>query len=118
MFDKLTKEVFTRVFNLVQTDVHETAKSKGWWSVDLTIGDMMALLHSEVSEAFEASRHGNPPDDKIPKFSGIEAELADLVIRVMVISQGLELNVAEAIAPRPSLTRIALIDTVAKSCNG
>ena len=42
-----------------------------------------ALMHSEISEAVEADRHGNPDSEKIPGFKHIEEELADLVIRVM-----------------------------------
>jgi len=36
-----------------------------------------------LSEALEALRHGNPPDDKIPNFNGAVAELADTIIRCM-----------------------------------
>jgi NTP pyrophosphatase (non-canonical NTP hydrolase) len=60
-------------------------------------GKVMALITSEVSEALEALRHGNPPDDKIPDFSGVEAELADVIIRIMDVSQRRGWRVAEAV---------------------
>jgi NTP pyrophosphatase (non-canonical NTP hydrolase) len=41
----------------------------------------LLLMHSEISEATEYLRHNNPISDHIPEFSGIEEELADLVIR-------------------------------------
>lgn len=44
--------------------------------------ELIALSHGELSEALEYIRHGNPPSDHIPDFSGVEEELADVVIRI------------------------------------
>ena len=44
--------------------------------------ELIALTHGELSEALEYIRHGNPPSDHIPEFSGVEEELADAVIRI------------------------------------
>lgn len=54
-------------------------------------------MHSELSEALEALRHGNKPDDHIPEFSGVEAELADVVIRILDYAEARGLRLAEAI---------------------
>lgn len=45
------------------------------------IGTMIALIHSEISEALEAQRK-NLMDDHLPNRKGIAAELADAVIRI------------------------------------
>jgi NTP pyrophosphatase (non-canonical NTP hydrolase) len=55
------------------------------------------LIHSELSEALEAIRHGNPPDQHCPEFSGLEIELADAVIRIMDLAAHRKLRLAEAI---------------------
>lgn len=84
-------------FQYAQNEIHATAKEKGWWDDgERNIGEMLALIHSEVSEALEAVRGGNPADDKVPEYSGLEAELADVMIRIFDMAGGLELDVIGA----------------------
>lgn len=81
--------------------VHDWSRRKGFWDgVDRNDGEMIALMHSELSEALESLRAGNGADDKIPEFSGVEAELADTVIRIMDTSRGRGWRVAEAIVAK------------------
>jgi len=62
----------------------------------------LMLVVSELSEALEATRHGNPPDSHIPAFSGVEAELADAIIRIQDLAETGKHRLADAIVAKAS----------------
>jgi NTP pyrophosphatase (non-canonical NTP hydrolase) len=45
-------------------------------------GNLIALMHSELSEALEADRK-DLMDDKLPQHKGLHVELADCIIRIL-----------------------------------
>ena len=57
------------------------------WDPERDIPTLLALIHSEVSEALEAHRDEKPLDE----------ELADVIIRVLDLSDRLELNIDKAV---------------------
>lgn len=91
---------FVTAWNYKAHQAHQNAKNKGFWENDRNDGEMIALIHSELSEALEALRHGNPHDDKIPQFSGVEAELGDVVIRIFDMAAARGWRVAEAVVAK------------------
>lgn len=89
---------FIEAFNALAADVLANSKAHGFEDQPNAVS--IALMHSELSEALEADRHGNPPDDKVPDFCGFEAELADVVIRIMNKAAARGYRVAEAVVAK------------------
>jgi NTP pyrophosphatase (non-canonical NTP hydrolase) len=89
------------MINELATEVHDNAKKHGFFENEKNIGEMLALVHSEVSEALECDRKGKYAEFGTyrankqatdPSFKRefelsvkdtFEDELADIVIRVM-----------------------------------
>ena len=79
----LHDQLFCDALKDVAARIHRMAVDKGFWESDRNDGEMLMLAVSELSEALEGLRHGNPPSDHIPEFTAAEEELADCVIRLM-----------------------------------
>lgn len=82
---------------------HQLAVDAGWWhdiktgeKLQRNKGEMLALIHSEVSEALEGVRKGSM-DDKLPHRRMEEVEMADTAIRVFDYCAGHNLDLVGAI---------------------
>jgi len=91
-------ERFMKIKEL-QKEAHNDAKEKGWWEQERSAAEIYALIHSEISEAVECARNGEPPvwyfrgqniegyPQNGEKPLGELIELADVVIRILDWSQ-------------------------------
>lgn len=82
---------------------YENAKDHGWHDENRTIGDLIALMHSELSEALEEYRNGHLPtevyfnENKPNKPEGIPVELADCIIRIFDFCGLYNINLEEVL---------------------
>ena len=89
---------FIAGFNRVAERIYEWSARRGFWpDGDRNDGEALALIHSEVSEALECLRWGNPPDKNLGDFSGAEVQITDAVMRIMDLAHGRGWRVAEVI---------------------
>jgi phage baseplate assembly protein gpV len=130
-------------FNELAKEIHQNAKEHGWWGAptydgQMTVypdpagrnfGEILALIHSEVSEALEAWRDGYPvrtlyrehkdgtgceyekacrsPEGVLGegKPAGVPSELADIIIRVLDACAAYEVDIDAAILAKMAYNR-------------
>jgi NTP pyrophosphatase (non-canonical NTP hydrolase) len=114
-----SRQLFIDAFNAVANEIEDWANRKGWndddpRKMDVHLGDRLSsdqiqglwiaydisklgLMVTEIAEAIEGRRHGDPASDKIPSFTSQEEELADCIVRIMHYSAHNKLRVAEAL---------------------
>jgi NTP pyrophosphatase (non-canonical NTP hydrolase) len=83
------QEKLWRVSDFIH-ECHRVAKEKGWWEAQRNDAELIALMHSELSEALEAMRnHGSKEE--------IAEELADCCIRIFDYCGAREIELEKAL---------------------
>jgi hypothetical protein len=109
----------TKTLSEMAQEIYEVNVANGWYEDARSLVEDVALLHTEVSEAFEAYRdhgfddatettvwttdHREIPNPHTPKPEGVGSELADILIRLLDTGRRLGWDLAEIATRRPAL---------------
>ena len=105
MLSQGEENLILSAFHILQHEVNLNARNHGFWpsepneeinSGGRNDGEMIALMHSELSEALEAIRKPKQ-DEHCPEFQSIEIELADCIIRILDYADARRLRLGEAL---------------------
>jgi NTP pyrophosphatase (non-canonical NTP hydrolase) len=98
------KELCGPIFQKIGQEVLDVSSQKGFTYDDDS--QVIALIHSEVSEALEALREPYmKPSDHIPDFNNLEEEMADIVLRTMAYCARNNLRLADAMMAKIEYNR-------------
>lgn len=89
--DHSTADAYAHALDRLGAIAHANSVAHGFWedppatAKDLLNEDIakLCLMHSELSEALEGMRAGNPPSEHIPEYTAVEEEIADVLIRLL-----------------------------------
>lgn len=84
---------------------HVFISNHKWWhdkrgnKLERNKGELLCLIHSEISEAMEGERK-NLMDDKLPHRKMAEVELADALIRILDYAAGFGYDIGGAVCEK------------------
>lgn len=96
---EVNKDKLALDLNQLSDEVFSNNEAKGFWDESRSVGECIALIHSELSEALEADRK-DLMDDHLPTRYGLEVELADAMIRILDLAGYIGMDIGGALVEK------------------
>lgn len=97
---------YAEMLNALRDEIHNRNVLAGWWTCietgerkERNFGELIALAHSELSEALEGYRK-NLMDDHLSQRPMVEVEIADCIVRLMDLCGGFGFDIGGALVEK------------------
>jgi len=107
----LKNEIVVEAINQLSEEIHQGNIVAGWWkqdedgnTIERNPGELLCLIHSEISEAMEGFRK-DQMDDHLPHRKMAEVELADAMIRIFDLAGFYKYDLGKAIEEKRSYNK-------------
>lgn len=96
-------DFYANPLKAIAVEVHNLAKEKGWYEGEnINVGEKLALIHAEISEALEEYRKGEACmgiyyEEGKHKPEGFAVEMIDAIIRILDLCEHLKIDLDEAL---------------------